>query len=292
MDSSSFKLPERLDLKGMSYCKTPTIRNANTAHRSYGACGKCEDCQRRRRAQWIGRLTLEHVWQVHHHGNECAIFLTLTYNQESLTDESLTKRDLELFWKRFRTNTRKSVRYFCSGEYGSVNGRKHWHCLVWGPNLRSTITRTLRPYSTGTSPKLETLDLTAQFTEAWQNGFVQLSTVNPQRIAYAAKYATKRNSKHEPQLVYSRMPGLGRPYLEYIARKLAKSCPSLKRVPSTYQVNGRRYSMGKSMSTFLKQVYLDAGGQINDDGQTLQSAFRCDFSLGWQGRIKRVTGIG
>lgn len=152
-------------------------------------------------------------------------FLTLTYEEECLPkDGLLKKRDLQLFWKRLRENSQRSIRYFCSGEYGSTNLRPHYHAICYGLPLKE------RNY----------------ILEAWKMGFVKVALCNSQTFRYVAKYVmkdmntmikhfeaeyfgeallpnTERYFEAPPFALMSRNPGLGKPFLEKMANGLRKS---------------------------------------------------------------------
>lgn len=284
---------EGLQSKGWNNCLTPSLKVTDKGTRSFGACGKCSNCLKRRRAQWIGRLLLEHAWTEQQYGKGSSIFLTLTYNEENLGPMKLEKSDLQKFFKRFRMNTQKSVRYFAAGEYGSKNGRKHWHLLMWGPHLTSEIVK-LEPgaYTTDGKPKFRTLNLEEQLTECWQKGFVQSRPVIPQRVAYAAKYALKTATEHEPMILFSNKPGLGQMYLKHMMEKLAKAKPQLKKLPSTFQIGKYHYSLSSSSFQRCRQYYQDAGGQISHTYSETLMTIASDFQIGWRGEIQRRLGIG
>ena len=58
-------------------------------------------------------------------------FVTLTYDDEHLPgDQCLDHRDFQLFMKRLRK--RFPSRFFMCGEYGGLNGRPHYHSILFG----------------------------------------------------------------------------------------------------------------------------------------------------------------
>lgn len=292
MDFTKVKELESLHLKGYMRCVTPIMRKTADGGEYFGACGKCPICEKRRHAQWIGRLLLEHAWQTHLYGSASAIFLTLTYNEENLGPTKLEKSDLQKFLKRFRMNTQKNVRYFAAGEYGTQKGRKHWHLILWGPDIRQSISKYVPGWKkTESGRPLRQLSLEEQCTEAWQKGFVHVRPVNPKSIRYVAKYALKQATDHSPMILYSARPGLGVNYIKQAAETIAKQFPELKKFPSTYVVDGRRFSMNSPLHKKAKQFYIDAGGQITRESTTTLRTLASHFQIGWHGEVKRRLGV-
>lgn len=155
-----------------------------------------------------------------------AVFLTLTYNAQSLPytelDENgrryptLCKRDLQLFWKRLRKAfPGVRIRYYIAGEYGPKTHRPHYHAIVYGLKLTDFDDLTfLRLNGLGqayyTSPKLESI---------WGNGYIVLSEVTWHTCAYVSRYVLKKRGKLDKYVVAtnvepefnlsSRKPGIG-----------------------------------------------------------------------------------
>lgn len=107
----------------------------------YVPCGHCEFCRHSKHVDLINRATLESAtWS-------CPpIAITLTYRNDDLpcvkvgskrlAIGELRYKDIQDFMKRLRMNwTRQGikhdVRYLVAGEYGSRNGRPHWHMILF-----------------------------------------------------------------------------------------------------------------------------------------------------------------
>lgn len=96
-------------------------------------CGKCIGCLNQKRSQWTSRLQNEVK------NATKAVFITLTYNDESIPmikkglkyAPTLKKRELQLYFKRIR-KYEKNLKYYAVGEYGSQTQRPHYHALVIG----------------------------------------------------------------------------------------------------------------------------------------------------------------
>lgn len=160
-------------------------------------CGKCVGCRLRYSRQWADRCMLE--LQYH----ESSYFVTLTYNDKELPpindwyDEdsgesgqscSLSKRDVQLFIKRLRSNYKydNHLMYYCAGEYGAKSGRPHYHLIIFGLRLDD-----LKVYKT--NKELQYSLFTSEFLEkTWGKGFVVVGLVNWDTCAYTARYIMKK----------------------------------------------------------------------------------------------------
>lgn len=153
-------------------CLTPmSIRNpsvkTNTDFRFLVVpCGKCPECIRVRISSWQFRLVQEE--KVHF----TARFVTLTYDPDNVPVSpngfmTLCKRDVQLFFKRLRFNTkRKSIKYYLCGEYGSKTSRPHYHAIIFDATE-------------------------SEIHDAWQNGHVHTDAVTDASITYTIKYMAK-----------------------------------------------------------------------------------------------------
>lgn len=131
-----------------------------------------------------------------------SLFITLTYRNENLpNNSSLSKRDLQLFFKRLRKFKGK-FRYFASGEYGENYGRPHYHAILFGIALTE-----------------------AELDYVWGKGRVQVGTLTEQSARYCAKYIQKQLFGEDRKLYkdmekerefscMSRRPGIGHVYAE------------------------------------------------------------------------------
>lgn len=163
------------------------------------ACGKCTACLINRRRKWTARMLMEN--EAHSEG----VFVTLTYADEHLPeDKSVSKRELQLFFKRLRKRTGKKLRYFACGEYGDEFGRPHYHAIIWG-----------LPY-----PSVKTYE---DIYCSWNKGHIECRVINAQRIEYTAGYVCKKISKlkelkekglEKEFCLMSRRPALGSGFLE------------------------------------------------------------------------------
>lgn len=129
-------------------------------------CGRCRLCRAARQREWVVRMSHERsAW------TDCQ-FATLTYRNDNLpSNESLSKRDVQLFLKRLRKSIYpRKMKYFICGEYGGEYGRPHYHAIFFG---------------------ISKLDEKLVY-DAWQNGFIDMKPFNDKRAKYALKYLFKQ----------------------------------------------------------------------------------------------------
>lgn len=106
------------------------LKNPVRQERAPVPCGKCPNCKKRRVASWIFRLQEEEK------RSSSAHFVTLTYDSRFIPISeggwmTLSKRHLELYFKRLRKRAGKGIKYYAVGEYGSRRGRPHYHMIVF-----------------------------------------------------------------------------------------------------------------------------------------------------------------
>lgn len=90
-------------------------------------CGRCSACLANRKQDWTGRLVAEGL------ESAAVMFLTLTYAEEP---DHFRYSDVQTFLKGLRKYVARKypggkVRFFCAGERGDVNGRIHWHLMLF-----------------------------------------------------------------------------------------------------------------------------------------------------------------
>lgn len=90
-------------------------------------CGRCKACLANRKQDWTGRLVAEGL------ESAAVMFLTLTYAEEPT---EFRYSDVQTFLKGLRKNVARKwpgckVRFFCAGERGDINGRIHWHLMLF-----------------------------------------------------------------------------------------------------------------------------------------------------------------
>lgn len=182
-------------------------------------CGKCEGCRIDKSREWANRLLLEKEY----YSDDQCWFVTLTYDEEHVprsmygsleTGEAtpvltLDKRDLQLFMKRLRKNSKSQIRFFGCGEYGPQTMRPHYHVILFGLQLGDLV-----PYGRGEAGFMyyQSNWLTSQWSvrdAATRYGSVTPLSADPgyfctplgrvlvapatwQTFAYVARYTTKK----------------------------------------------------------------------------------------------------
>lgn len=179
----------------MGQCITPFIAKTKDMTRPEVPvpCGKCPECVARRTSAWSFRLMQEDKI------SSMSNFITLTYDTKHVPISragymSLSKRDIQLFFKRLRKLNENQIKYFMSGEYGSQTMRPHYHIILF-------------------NCAIETIQ------EAWALGRVHYGTVSGASVGYTLKYLSKpgrvpfhKNDDRQPEFRLM-SKGLGKNYL-------------------------------------------------------------------------------
>lgn len=147
-------------------------------------CGKCPECRARRASAWSFRLREED--KISHSSS----FITLTYDTRTVPITkngymSLSKRDVQLFFKRLRkahkAEAQKSIKYYAAAEYGGKTKRPHYHIILFNADI-------------------------SLVQEAWNKGSVHYGDVTGASVGYSLKYITKpgkipqhRNDDRQPE---------------------------------------------------------------------------------------------
>lgn len=137
-------------------------------------CGSCTACRIKRGMEWTLRIMHEtEAWDDN-------TFLTLTYNPSNLpADNSLSKQELQNYFKRLRRAIEpRKIKYFACGEYGELNGRPHYHAIVFG--LNGFKDRHI-------------------MQAAWEKGFSFTGSVTWDSARYVSDYINKSLSHHAKQ---------------------------------------------------------------------------------------------
>ena len=140
-------------------------------------CGKCLECIESKRSQIRVRMYLE---QMSH--DVPPIFVTLTYNNENLPVDGVSREDVKKFLNRFhlylgRAGRSTYFRHVFFSEYGSLNGRPHYHGIIFGHSVEDTY-----------KDKMEFFDI---LEKAWGKGYVRFDIVHSRAFGYVSKYIGK-----------------------------------------------------------------------------------------------------
>lgn len=151
----------------------------------YYPCRKCYNCRIARTNDWSIRLEDESIY------HENIIFITLTYNNESLpSPPQVSKRTATLFIKKLRkwisTNCNKTkIKYFLCGEYGEQGDRPHYHAIIFGWKPDDLL---LFKVKNG-----NILYTSETLTKIWSYGFTTIANSSSETIRYCLKYLQKIN---------------------------------------------------------------------------------------------------
>lgn len=126
----------------------------------YVRCGKCSNCLKQKRNEWLVRLVYHLRFQ-----EQPSYFVTLTYDDEHVHPDGVNKKDCQDFFKRLRHTCSVPFSYFLVSEYGEKTSRPHYHFILFN-------------YSADP----------AKIEDAWQNGNIFVGDVTDASINYCAKY--------------------------------------------------------------------------------------------------------
>lgn len=177
------------------------IKNPKTGKYMLVPCGRCPNCLKRRQNEWSIRIQMEAKYT-----STPPLFVTFTYDDEHLpfgfnTDTGecvpvLKKRDLQLFFKRYRKRLGYPIRYFACGEYGENTERPHFHAVLFGVKDDDI-------------KKIQNV-----IEKCWTYGFTSLESFTVAHSKYVAKYSCKQfideyKGLPKPFALMSRRPAIG-----------------------------------------------------------------------------------
>lgn len=102
--------------------------------------------------------------------------------------------------KRLRKNTGWRIRYFAAGEYGTKNGRPHYHIVLFGVDFpdKTFHRKSRKGYNIYRSEILE---------KCWKLGHSEIGTVTINSAKYTANYVTQKvNGNKEEKHYAGRIP--------------------------------------------------------------------------------------
>lgn len=167
-------------------------------------CGQCVECLSQKASEWSYRVMREYEYY-----GRVGCVLSLTYDKVHVpSDYSVSRPDLTKFLKRLRKHIAPvKIRYFGCGEYGTMNGRPHYHLVVigWQPDDLVFVKRSKKNTILYRSKTVEKL---------WSQGICAVADVTSDSVRYSAKYLQKlyfneTTGKTPPFLAMSTHPGFG-----------------------------------------------------------------------------------
>lgn len=168
------------------------------------------------------------------------MFVTLTY--ANLPDPPcVSKRELQLFFKRLRKHLNFKIRYYACGEYGENFQRPHYHAIIFG--LSSNIEAHREAVK-----------------KSWTFGFVYFGDFSAHSAQYVAGYVAKKIGKIPDGLekeftLMSRKPALGSGFLDKL-----KDCAFLQfpyDVLSTIRVSGKNFLLDRTIRNKLRKLVMN-----------------------------------
>ena len=232
-------------------------------------CQKCILCKDKKAVDWATRVTCE----CNYHAN-CPWWITLTYNDLSLPDKGLMKRDVQNFMKRLRERISRVVcsdlnlRFVAVGEYGGNTARAHYHAIIYGlPPLsaKEILFHIENAWSTRVSiSKWRNLPDDFKFTRNDKNGkplyyqrlgFAYVKPAHDSTPLYLAKYMFKPEintpyGKNPNFYLASRKNGIGYQYI-------VEFCKYHRQNPNVTKIDFINKHTGKMCHFTIPQYFKD-----------------------------------
>ncbi|QCQ85137.1 replication initiator protein [Blackfly microvirus SF02] len=154
-------------------CITPMPIKDGSGCMVHVPCGKCPECRSRRASAWSFRLMQQDKI------SDSSQFITLTYDTKHVPISrngfmELSKRDLQLFFKRLRKNAGKiqatAIKYYAVGEYGTHTRRPHYHIILFNARQEDIM-------------------------PAWGLGHIHYGSLCAASVGYTLKYISKPSWK-------------------------------------------------------------------------------------------------
>jgi len=238
-------------------CLSPYRSYNNGIHSFLVPCGKCPACINAKKKDWITRCFFES------RSHPYSIFVTFTYSDINLPQvrssdgkyyNTLNPDDMVKFLKRFRkymlVNHNRKIRYFYSGEYGSITKRPHYHAIIFNASLHDFLT------FDSANPKDV---LSNKMDDIWMLGNTKVEEFKPNHAKYVVGYVSKKLGdysdflKPEQTNEFIRMslkPALGSDGIKRFASSLIDSnSPFADYIPTKHLSTLYKY--------FLKRKYPD-----------------------------------
>lgn len=224
-------------------------------------CNNCLGCKLEHSRQWSIRMIHEARF---HPANS---FLTLTYDNENCpASYGLQLRDLQLFMKRLRkhltvrfpyvrrehsahirrygVHLTPKIRFYACGEYGDLNGRPHYHAIVFGYDAPDKV-------FLDTSGSGERIYRSETLQGLWKLGNTSTQDVTRKGCAYVARYVTKKIKSGD----------------EFGADRYWRVSPidgELHHVAPEFSVMSRRTGIGKKFADDFKSDFYPSGFLVVD----------------------------
>lgn len=170
-------------------------------------CGRCTACREAYRADWSVRCDMEARC---HPDN---VFITLTYRPETCP-RWVSKGHIRRFIRKLRRALdQPNLMYFACGEYGELNGRPHYHLIIFGYFPHDAVLKEDVKSKSG----FEVYE-SKFLTDLWDKGFVEVNNFSQDTAFYVAGYVNKKTGNYDGFLNMSR--GIGYEYMSTHVKQL------------------------------------------------------------------------
>lgn len=188
-------------------------------------CGSCHSCRMRYSREWANRCVLESMC----YDKSNSYFVTLTYADEFLPYSektgipTLNWDDHKNYNKRLRRYVEyhqglQGIRFYTAGEYGDLNGRPHFHQLIFNIDIPDKEYLATNKFG-------DILYTSKMITDLWGKGIVVIGALNWNTAAYTARYVMKKqkgfdsiiysiNDIEKPDTRMSTRPGIAVPWFD------------------------------------------------------------------------------
>lgn len=218
--------PDEIATKtNLLYQKEQLLRDGWIANIYSVGCGSCYSCRMRYSREWANRCVLESMC----YDKDRSFFVTLTYADEFLPRSektglpTLNWDDHEHFNKRLRRYIEyhygaQGIRFYTAGEYGDLNGRPHYHQLLFNIDIPDKEYLATNKFG-------DVLYTSKMLTDLWGMGIVVIGRLNWNTAAYTARYVMKKQKGinsfvykegdiEPPDTRQSTKPGIAVPWFE------------------------------------------------------------------------------
>jgi len=162
-------------------------------------CRQCIGCRLDKSVQWAARCVHESTL----YPDNC--FITLTYTDKYLPEgNSLDHSHFQKFMKKLRDRSNyvgsdgvNPIRYYMCGEYGSKNGRPHFHACLFNYSFTDKVL--------WKEPNGNRLYISKTLDELWSKGFSTVGDVTFESAAYIARYIVDKLNISSASSVSDRM---------------------------------------------------------------------------------------
>lgn len=278
-------------------CNSPFLKRVRDSEVSL-PCGYCAGCRKDKLTMWSDRLMFELLGSPRRTGT----FLTLTYDDEHLPVDGVSKEHCYKFLKDFRYAFDRrygrsqdwnkngewhgcsQFKYVLTSEYGDIGFRPHYHGIFINCDA------------------VQDYDL---FRDCWRKGFIQTEVANAGNIRYVFKYITTEDTRliyktddgmllNDIFHLFSR--GIGKDYIFQHANELRQKQgyqkgKYVRPLPPYYkQLLGINHTNRQPGTDWLKQYEEFSRHGLNVDDYSTFNALDCAIK-NWYGQAKEASAL-